>query len=70
MKEEEFQNARLELQSERKKRCIAEAARDRARADHVALERRFDDGLSAGNEFSAPHGPLSADTLLATTLSL
>lgn len=67
---EELKRSRAELHSEYKKRRTAEAARDQARADRAALVRKLDDIGAAADEFSAPRGPLSADSLLATTISL
>jgi len=67
---EELRSARSDLQTERKNRRIAEAARDEARADYAALEPKLHDVGTAATELGGPRGALSAAKLLATTISL
>lgn len=67
--EGELKGVRSELQMERKKRRIAEAAHDEARADCVGLQRKLDDLGTAHCDVSMPLTPRSTDMLLAETVS-
>lgn len=65
--EEELKSAHLELQTERKKRRVAEAARGEVRAVYAALQRKLDNADSAPGEAPALPRQLSADTMLPET---
>lgn len=65
--EEELKSTQLELQTERKKRRVAETAQGEARAVYAALQRKLDNADSAPDEAPVPPRQLSADTMLPET---
>lgn len=65
--EEELKSTQLELQTERKKRRVAETAQGDVRAVYAALQRKLDNADSAPDEAPVPPRQLSADTMLPET---
>ena len=66
--DEELKSTRSELQSERKKRRVAETARGEIRDVYAALQRKLDNADTAHGEASVPPRQFSADTMLAETV--
>ncbi len=64
-----LEELRSELQVERQKRSVAEAACEQARANCAELRRERDNSFTTGSQISAPHRSSSADILFAETVT-